>query len=271
MKPGPNDRGGQPDSGLDRTNHGPTRAPLLGVDFDLWTAEQLRAWTRAVLDGPPENRHVAFSNSEFVLEARRNARLRRYLNACDLNLVDGIGVVYGLWLVNRIRRPQRLSGTVFVATMCEEAAASGARVFLFGSRPGVADRAAIGLERLAPGLQVCGTADGYEGAAGVLEQVRATAPDVLAVCIGNPAQERWVEDHIGELRVKLVWGAGGALDFYSGDVPLAPPWVQRAGLEWLFRLVTNFSVARLRRQLRLIEFVGLVVRERVRHGRRGVG
>jgi N-acetylglucosaminyldiphosphoundecaprenol N-acetyl-beta-D-mannosaminyltransferase len=257
-----------PERGRAEGLDGRARASLLGVDFDLWTEDQLRRWVRSVLEGPPENRHIAFSNSEFVLEARRNGRLRRYLNACDHNFVDGIGVVLGLWLATGIRRPQRLSGTVFVATMCEEAAASGARVFLFGSRPGVAIRAAAGLERRAPGLQVCGTADGFGDAAGVLELVRASAPDVLVVCLGNPAQERWVEDHMDELRVKLVWGAGGALDFYSGDVPLAPQWVQRAGLEWLFRLVTNFSIARLRRQLRLVEFIGLVVRERVRRGRR---
>ena len=87
------------------------------------------------------------------------------------------------------------------------------------------------------------------------------------VCLGNPLQERWIEEHIGELDLKLVWGAGGALDFYSGDVPLAPDRVQRAGLEWLFRLVTNFSIARLRRQLGLIEFVGLVIRGRVQRRR----
>ena len=246
---------------------GPASALLFGVRFDLLTPGELRAWARVVLAGPPENRHIAFSNSEFVLEARRNGPLRRYLNGCDLNLVDGIGVVYALRLVAGIRRPRRLSGTVFVATMCEEAAIAGSRVFLFGSRPGVADRAALGLQRRAPGLQVCGTADGFEGARDVLAQIRETAPDVLVVCLGNPLQERWIEDHIGELEVKLVWGAGGALDFYSGDVPLAPDLVQRAGLEWLFRLVTNFSIARLRRQLRLLEFVALVLRERIRGGR----
>jgi N-acetylglucosaminyldiphosphoundecaprenol N-acetyl-beta-D-mannosaminyltransferase len=243
---------------------------LFGVGFDLLREEELRAWVRGVLSGPPETRHIAFSNSEFVLEARRNGRLRRYLNGCDLNLVDGIGVVYAFRLVTGIRPPERLSGTSFVALLCEEAAASGARLFLFGARPGVAVRAAAMLEGRAPGLQICGVADGYEGARHVLEQVGAAAPDILMVCLGNPLQERWIEEHISELGLKLVWGAGGALDFYSGDVPFAPGWVQRAGLEWLFRLVTNFSAARLRRQLGLIEFVGLAVRGRIgRAGRRG--
>jgi N-acetylglucosaminyldiphosphoundecaprenol N-acetyl-beta-D-mannosaminyltransferase len=252
------------------TTDGRHQAWLFGVRFDLLTREELRAWIRAMLREPPQTRHVAFSNPEFVMEARRNARLRRYLDGCDLNLVDGIGVAHGLAQANGIARPQRLSGTVFVATLCQEAAATGARIFLFGSRPGVAERAAAGLQRRAPGLQVAGTADGFAGAAHVLDVIRETRPDILMVCLGNPQQEAWIEDHIAELDLRLVWGAGGALDFYSGDVPLAPAWVQRAGLEWLFRLVTNFSLARLRRQLGLVVFVALVVRARVHRGlRRG--
>ena len=68
---------------------------LFGVRFDLFTREELRAWTRATLEGPNETRHIAFTNAEFVLEARRNERLRRYLNGCDLNFVDSAGVRLG--------------------------------------------------------------------------------------------------------------------------------------------------------------------------------
>jgi N-acetylglucosaminyldiphosphoundecaprenol N-acetyl-beta-D-mannosaminyltransferase len=244
------------------------KVPLFGIEFDLLTAEELRMWIRAVLAGPAETRRIAFSNSEFVLEARHNDQLRRYLNECNLNLVDGIGVVYAFRLVMGIRPPERLSGTNFVAMLCDEAAAAGARLFLFGARPGVATRAAAVLERQNPGLTICGAVDGFAGADGVLEQIRVAAPDILMVCLGNPLQERWIEEHMSELDLKLVWGAGGALDFYSGDVPFAPEWVQRAGLEWLFRLATNFSIARLRRQLRLIEFGGLIVRGRARRAGR---
>jgi CDP-ribitol ribitolphosphotransferase len=244
------------------------QASLLGVRFDLLTRDQLRAWTRAMLDGPRARRRIAFSNSEFLLEATRNPRLRDYLNSCDLNLVDSVGVEYGLAIVNGIPRPERLSGTVWVSTLAEEAAISGAGLFLLGARPGVAERAADGLRRRAPGLVVSGTADGFEDLPTAVEKIRASGADVVSVNTGNPHQEAWVEDHIHELDVKLAWGAGGALDFYSGDVPLAPAWVQRAGLEWLFRLVTNFSVARLRRQLGLIRFVWLVAGARLRRRRK---
>ena len=219
-----------------------------------------------MLASPARTLHIAYSNAEFLLEARRNPRLHAYLNGCDYNFVDSTGVMLGLSIVNGIPRPERLSGTVFVATLCEEAAKSGASIFLFGSQPGVAERAAAGLARRAPGLRVAGTADGFGDVAGVLERIRETRPDIVSVCLGNPRQEYWVEDHLPELDLKLVWGAGGALDFYSGDVPLAPDWVQRAGFEWLFRLVTNFSIARLRRQLRLVQFMALVVVARLRRG-----
>ncbi len=235
--------------------------------FDLYSREELRAWIRTMLAAPPRTLHIAYSNAEFLLEARRNPRMHAYLNGCDFNFVDSTGVMLGLSIVNGIPRPVRLSGTVFVATLCEEAAKTGASIFLFGSRPGVAERAAEGLARRAPGLRVAGTADGFDDAAGVMDRIRESKPDIVSVCIGNPRQEFWVEDHLAELDLKLVWGAGGALDFYSGDVPLAPDWVQRAGFEWLFRLVTNFSIARLRRQLRLVQFMALVFAERVRRGR----
>jgi N-acetylglucosaminyldiphosphoundecaprenol N-acetyl-beta-D-mannosaminyltransferase len=246
----------------------PAEAWLLGVRFDLYTRDQLRAWIRGLLAAPARTVHIAFSNSEFLLEAHRNPRLRAYLNACDFNFVDSTGVMAGLGFVNRIPRPVRLSGTVFVAMLCEEAAKTGASIFLFGSRPGVAERAGQGLARRAPGLRIAGTADGFGDVAGVMDRIHETRPDVVSVCLGNPRQELWVEEHLAELDVKLVWGAGGALDFYSGDVPLAPDWVQRAGFEWLFRLVTNFSLARLRRQLGLVQFVWLVLVERLRKRRR---
>ena len=245
------------------------QAWLFGVRFDLLSAAELRGWTRAMLAAPRRNRRIAFANSEFVLEARRNPRLRAYLNSCDLCMVDSVGVEFGLAVANGLPRPQRLSGTVWVSTVAEEAAASGASLFLVGARPGVAERAADGLRRRAPGLRIAGTADGFDGLKTVTAEIRESRPDVVSVNLGNPYQEAWIEDHIGEVDVKLIWGAGGALDFYSGDVPLAPAWIQRAGLEWLFRLLTNFSIARLRRQLGLIRFLALVARARLERARGG--
>ena len=246
----------------------PREAWLLGVRFDLFTAVELRAWLRALLEGPPETCHIAFSNAEFIVEARHNKRLRRYLNDCDCNFVDSVGVEVGLAIVNRMRRPERLSGTVFVAMLAEEAAAAAPRCSCSGrgrAWPSVQRTICNGWR---PDCRSQARPTGSTAWRPSFDRIRATRPDVVSVCLGNPLQEAWVEDHLADLELKLVWGAGGALDFYSGTVPLAPAWIQRVGLEWLFRLITNFSVVRLRRQLRLIEFVALVAREGLRRGSR---
>jgi N-acetylglucosaminyldiphosphoundecaprenol N-acetyl-beta-D-mannosaminyltransferase len=241
-----------------------TRTPnrLFGIAFDLIDAEELRRWTRAALLGEERGRRIAFSNPEFVIETLGNSSLREYLNTCELNVIDGTGLLLAFRYVHGLCPPERLTGTNYVALLAEEVRATGSRLFLFGGRPGVATRARARLEALYPGLTVCGCRDGFDGASDVLEAIRAAKPDALMVCLGNPKQEQWIKANAPALPLKLVFGNGGALDFWSGDVPTAPAVIQRAGLEWLFRLVTNFSGARLRRQLRLAEFVRMTVRER---------
>ena len=248
---------------------GPAEAWLLGVRFDLYSREQLRAWIRTLLAAPPRTLHIAFSNAEFVLEAGRNRRLRDYLNGCDHNFVDSTGVMLragdrerhpatGAAVGHRVRRHAVRGGRE------EPAPASSC------SDRGPASRSArpraCGAERPACGWSGRPTASGTPPRSWTASTRRSRTSSRSAS--GIRIQEYWVEDHLPDLEVKLVWGAGGALDFYSGDVPLAPDWVQRAGFEWLFRLVTNFSLARLRRQLMLIRFVGLVVAARLSRGRR---
>lgn len=238
------------------------RASVFGIEFDLLDDDKLREWLRAILNGPVNRHRIAFSNPEFVLEAMSNDDLREYLNSCSLNLIDGVGILHAFRAIHGVRAPGRITGTNFVAMVCEESVLANARVFLFGGRPGVAARASAVLQSRYRGLDVCGVADGFGSAEGALQQIRAARPDVLMVCLGNPRQERWLQENLHHLDVKLAFGNGGALDFWSGDVPKAPSWVQRAGIEWLFRLVTNFSMVRLKRQLRLVKFLRLVVRAR---------
>jgi N-acetylglucosaminyldiphosphoundecaprenol N-acetyl-beta-D-mannosaminyltransferase len=249
----------------------PRRLEVLGVAFDLLDSEELRAWTREVLTGPRARHRIAFSNPEFVLQARRDERLRRYLNTCSLNLIDGVGIVAALRRIHGVRAPERLTGTAFVPLLCAEAATTGAKLFLVGGRPGVGQRAAAALKAKVPGVVISGVVDGFGGLDGAVEAIRKGDADVVMVCLGNPRQEHWIDEHLASLDVKLVFGNGGALDFWSADVRHAPPAVRRVGLEWLFRLVTNFSTARLARQLRLIEFVWLIVRAPRRRSRADPG
>jgi N-acetylglucosaminyldiphosphoundecaprenol N-acetyl-beta-D-mannosaminyltransferase len=110
-------------------------------------------------------------------------------------------------------------------------------VFLYGSAPGVAARAAAVAAGRHPGLQIAGTHHGFDrDGAAVADEIRRAAPDFLFVGLGTPAQERWIARHRERLPVALAMGVGGSFDVLAGRVARAPAVWRRAGLEWLYRL-----------------------------------
>jgi N-acetylglucosaminyldiphosphoundecaprenol N-acetyl-beta-D-mannosaminyltransferase len=159
-----------------------------------------------------------------------------------LALADGAPLVWA----SRIQGtplPERVGGSDLVGPLAHASALNGFSLFLLGGGPGVAPRAAAALCRAHPGLRLAGILSppfGFESDLGerrrIVEAVVAAQPDLVYVGLGKPKQE-WLID---ELRPRLptAWllGVGISLSFLSGDVRRAPPWMQRAGLEWLHRL-----------------------------------
>ena len=141
---------------------------------------------------------------------------------------------------------------------------AGKRVYLLGSKPGIAELAAEKLKARHPGLQIVGTADGYFKDEGpVVEKINAAAPDILFVCLGAPKQEKFMKNHQQELQVRFMIGLGGSLDGFAGTVKRAPVWMQKANLEWFYRLVKE--PRRLGRMMRLPKFI-LAVKKEARKG-----
>jgi N-acetylglucosaminyldiphosphoundecaprenol N-acetyl-beta-D-mannosaminyltransferase len=179
-------------------------------------------------------------NVDHVVVAERDDRLRDAYARASLVLADGQPIVWTSALIGH-RLPEKVSGSDLFLPLMQWAAQGKRRVYLLGAGPGVAEEAA---RRLAadPGVTVCGTDAPRIGLAPepdedlVVERVRAARPDLLLVCLGAPKAEIFL-DRIRE-RVAPAVGLcfGGTLDFYVGRVRRAPRWMQRSGLEWLFRL-----------------------------------
>lgn len=245
------------------------RVEVLGVEFDAMTLEQLRsAVGEDVRRG--DRFLLAFSNPEFLVEARHNEPLGRYLRSVRYNLADGVGVV---WAARRLGTPlpERVTGTDWMYAMAELCRAEGHSLYLLGGRPGVAEEARIRLQEAFPGLKVVGTRDGYfEDSAAVVNAINAVRPTFLMVCLGNPRQERWITENAQRLEAQVVFGNGGALDFASGRVTRAPALMRKLSLEWLHRLMKDFTWARIKRQSRLALFVALVLRESGSKRRKGL-
>ncbi len=218
---------------------------------------------------PPEThcgvvRQVCTVNPEFIIEARRRPAFSRTLAAADLCTPDGVGV---LWAARRagVRLDERVTGSDAIYRLCERAAVQGWRVFFLGAAAGVAERAAAELARRYPGLRVAGTFAGSPADADwrqIRQRLAAARADLLFVAYGHPRQDLWIYQHRRELPVAVAMGVGGAFDFVAGITPRAPLWMQRLGLEWLFRLVRQ--PWRWRRMKTLPRFVLLVLLERTR-------
>jgi N-acetylglucosaminyldiphosphoundecaprenol N-acetyl-beta-D-mannosaminyltransferase len=150
---------------------------------------------------------------------------------------DGVGVILAARILG-VPLTERVAGIDLALALAAEVARSGGRLFLFGGAPGVAEAAAAELQRRHPALRVTGTQHGYLGADDeprVIERIREARPDVLFVALGAPRQERWIRRWRAELPVAIAIGVGGSLDVFAGRVARAPGWMQRAGLEWLYR------------------------------------
>jgi N-acetylglucosaminyldiphosphoundecaprenol N-acetyl-beta-D-mannosaminyltransferase len=234
---------------------------ILGVRVDDVTYAEALALLREYAAGG-EPHYVVTPNPEFVMAARRDPAFRAALAGAALAVPDGGGLLLAARLWGRPFREQ-VRGTDLVYSLAAEGARRGDRWFFLGAGPGVAAAAGRRLAALYPGLQVAGAYAGSPDPADdatTTAVVRAAGPvDVLLVAYGAPRQEFWMARNVPLLGIPVALGVGGVLDYVAGRVPRAPRWVQRLGVEWLYRLVRQ--PWRWRRQLALPCFALLALWE----------
>lgn len=241
-----------------------TRVDVLGVGFDEITAGQAVAQSCGIMESG-EKAYVVTPNPEIVWMARRDEALKAALNNARIVLPDGIGIILGARILGTPLRGGRVPGIDFAAALLEKMAEYGGRVFLLGSKPGVAEEAGSKLSESYPGLIIAGVSDGYFTDAGtVVENINAVKPDFLLVCLGAPKQELWIAENLDSLDVSLCAGLGGALDVFAGRVRRAPAVFRKLGLEWLYRII--LEPRRIKRALKLPLFVLAVIRKRASGG-----
>jgi N-acetylglucosaminyldiphosphoundecaprenol N-acetyl-beta-D-mannosaminyltransferase len=181
--------------------------------------------------------HVSLAAAKLVY-ARDDPRLARVIDSADLVNADGQAVVWASRLLGT-PLPERVAGIDLMHALIGLAEVEGFRVFFLGARADVLDRAVENIRRLHPRLEVAGTHHGYfddDENDALCDEVNAARPDVLFVAMSSPRKEYWVADCAAKLEAPLIVGVGGALDVVAGEVARAPRWLQRAGLEWAFRL-----------------------------------
>jgi len=216
------------------------RVNVLGVGISVLTLDLA---LRAVADALAEKRkgYVCVTNVHSVMEAQHDKALRRILNHSFLTTPDGMPMVWmgklcGFLEIGRVYGPD------LMREVCEFTRGNDFTHFLYGGADGVAQQLKASLEEKFPGIKIVGTyTPPFRAltAAEETELIRAVAetkPDIIWVGLGAPKQEKFMADYLPKLDTTLMFGVGAAFDFYTGRVRQAPRWIQRSGLEWLFRL-----------------------------------
>lgn len=244
-----------------------TSVEFLGVRVDDVTMEQAVERV-ALMMREPRCHQIATVNPEFIMVARRQPDFSHALAASDLNLPDGANLVRAARILGQPLH-ERVAGSDLIWGIAARAAQEGWKLFMLGAGEGIGTRAAAVLRGRCPDLQIAGVWAGSHQAQYDAEQVarvNASGGDILLVAYGAPAQDLWIARNRGRLNPRVAMGVGGAFDFIAGLIPRAPLWMQRAGLEWFFRLTRQ--PWRARRQLALINFTWLVLRTRYLPSRR---
>ncbi len=234
---------------------------IRGVYFDNVTPEEASARVNGALAAKKTEGRV-FSvytpNPEIVQLCIENNEFYDVINSASMVVPDGIGVIKAAKILKTPLKSRVPGIEIGERALCE-CAEKGYRVFFLGGKPGIAEEAAKKKSEQYPSLNFCGTADGYfkkegEENEAMLKRINDAAPDLLFVCLGVPAQEKWIKEN-GPLltSVKVCLALGGSLDVYSGNVRRAPKLFIKLNLEWFYRLLKE--PRRIGRMMKLPKFL----------------
>lgn len=231
---------------------------ILGVAFDALTLGEAEERADALLCSGAGG-YIVTANPEIVLRCREDAAYAAAVNGAKLVLADGVGDLCAARILGT-PLPGRVAGADLVPRLLARLAERGGSVFLYGARPGVAERAGESLQSACPGLRIAGTENGYiSDETALLEALEREKPDLLLLGLGAPRQELWMAKNRQRTPAVMI-GVGGLLDVFAGDIPRAPETWQRLGLEWLYRLLRE--PRRFKRVIRLPKILFLALRER---------
>jgi N-acetylglucosaminyldiphosphoundecaprenol N-acetyl-beta-D-mannosaminyltransferase len=216
------------------------RANILGVGVSAINMAQ----ALETIDGWISQRHqeyVCVRDVHGIMESQRDEQLKQIHNRAGLVTPDGMPLVW-LSRLKGFAQVERVYGPDLMLAICRPSLAKRYRHYFYGGDKGVAEKLINRLTQQFPGLRVAGfwsppftplTPDQDDE---IIMKINATEPDIVWVGLSTPKQEYWMSQHLGRVTAPVMIGVGAAFDFHAGVKKQAPYWMQRNGLEWLFRL-----------------------------------
>lgn len=182
----------------------------------------------------------AYVNVNAINIACELSWFREFLNSAECTYCDGEGVRFGADVLGG-HLPARIALTYFFWDICAEAVRNNYSLYLLGSRDHILAEAVDRIRARYPGIRIVGTHHGYFEKSGraseeVVAAVNTAQPDLLFVGFGMPLQEEWIRRYRSSITVGAIFPCGSMIDYASGLKSIAPRWMRRNGMEWLYRL-----------------------------------
>ncbi len=217
---------------------------ILGVEIDNITLEQAGEITKNLIGKSQKSCEIIVApNVEFVMRAQKDQEFFDILNSAKLATPDSIGIEIGAKLQKKPLK-QRIPGQAYFRKILEVGEKEGWTFYFLGGKGDTVERTIENVKKLYPNVQIIGSHEGFfekDPEEEVISQINRLEPNVLFVAMGAPAQEKWIAKHKHELKVDVAAGQGGTFDYEAGNIKRAPKWIQKCGIEWLWRLMLQPS------------------------------
>lgn len=199
--------------------------------------ETIKRVEEIIKKGVP-TQHVVINAAKVNL-MEQDLKLRSIVNACPLINADGASIVWAAKVLG-VPLTERVTGIDLFQKLVELSENKGYKIYLFGAKEEVVLKVKRIFETRYPKLKIVGYRNGYfteKDEAEIVENIAASNADIMFVAFSSPKKEYWVNKYLKELNIPFVMGVGGSFDVVAGITERAPLWMQRNGLEWLYRFI----------------------------------
>ncbi len=218
------------------------RMKFLNIYIDNMTMNEAINESEKLINNGEYN-YVVTPNVDHIVKLEKDNEFKEVYNNADLILTDGMPLIW----ISRLKKnkiKEKVSGSDYFPNLCKIACKKGYKIFLLGAREGVGEQARLNIEKKYSGINIVGVYSppyGFENdieeIKKIIDRVNNTKPDILAVGLGAPKQEKFIYKYRNELKVPLSLGIGATIDFEAGNEKRAPKILQKVGLEWFYRFL----------------------------------
>ncbi len=213
------------------------RIEFLKAPMDIATMQETVSFIESRIEQKQFLQHVVVNVAKIV-NMQKDPVLAESVKACEVINIDGMGVVFGARFLGH-EVPERVAGVDLFHELLAMSAKRDFPVFLLGATEEVVSKTVSKVKAQNPNLNIAGYNDGYfwDDEEAVVTKIRESGAKLLFVAITSPKKENFINKWQDKLGVDFVMGVGGTFDVVAGKVKRAPQWMQKAGLEWLYRVI----------------------------------